>query len=94
MADVSVDQMTSWPASVVSPFISCAIGTLETETGVAKPAMSAAKCAPVNVFEKSRYAPPIPIIGTMIVLIIVPSTISFFNDLTAENSKQSESVMC
>ena len=47
-AEKRVLHTTSWPASDTSASISCAIGTLETATGVQNTATKVAKCAPLK----------------------------------------------
>ena len=86
MEDSRVVQTTSCPISTTSPFISCVIGTLDTATGVTNTATKVAKCAPVNASRKKRYATPIPKMGANTVRMRIPITISFFMEVTVENS--------
>ena len=85
-AEIIVVQTTIWPASVASPPISCVIGTLETDIGVAKIATNAAKCAPVKLERKKKYAHPMQSEGTRTVRIRIPKAISFLSEEIAENS--------
>ena len=73
------------PASSWSPFISCAIGTVETARGVVKRAIKTEKCPPSK--HPSRSALPIPRIGTITHRKRTPIVICFFSAGIAENSK-------